>query len=100
MASPATSRATGHGVRGLSARQAQLIALTRAYAAEAGIVVPDQATSTLDPTAEVHAEHGGTLVVIAHRLSSGHAACSCSTDRKPCWVTTTTSSRPHRVTWK
>lgn len=65
----------GHGADGLSAGEAQLLALARAYAAPAGVVVLDEATSTLDPTAEVHAERafaarGGTLVVIAHRLSS------------------------------
>lgn len=41
----------------------------------AGVVVLDEATSTLDPAAEVRAERafaarGGTLIVIAHRLSS------------------------------
>ncbi|PFG47955.1 ATP-binding cassette subfamily C protein [Amycolatopsis sulphurea] len=65
----------GHGAEGLSAGEAQLIALARAYAAPAGIAVLDEATSALDPAAEVRAERafatrGGTLVVIAHRLSS------------------------------
>ncbi|MFD2489773.1 ATP-binding cassette domain-containing protein [Amycolatopsis jiangsuensis] len=65
----------GHGAEGLSAGEAQLIALARAYASPARIVVLDEATSTLDPAAEVRAERafatrGGSLVVIAHRLSS------------------------------
>jgi len=65
----------GHDAEGLSAGEAQLIALARAYASAAGIVVLDEATSALDPAAEVRAERafadrGGVLVVIAHRLSS------------------------------
>ena len=65
----------GHDAEGLSAGEAQLIALARAYAALAGIVILDEATSILDPAAEVRAERafadrGGVLVVIAHRLSS------------------------------
>ncbi|WP_406631016.1 ATP-binding cassette domain-containing protein [Amycolatopsis sp. WGS_07] len=70
-----------HGPATLSAGEAQLLALARAYAAPAGIVVLDEATSALDPAAEVHAERafaarGGTLVVIAHRLSSAARARS------------------------
>ncbi len=61
--------------RELSAGQRQLIALTRAYLSPAGLVVLDEATCHLDPLAEAHAEHafsrrGGTLVVVAHRISS------------------------------
>ncbi|WP_409187014.1 ATP-binding cassette domain-containing protein [Amycolatopsis sp. VS8301801F10] len=63
------------GAAGLSAGEAQLLALARAYAAPAEVVVLDEATSALDPAAEVQAERafaarGGALVVIAHRLSS------------------------------
>ncbi|MCP2166071.1 ATP-binding cassette domain-containing protein [Goodfellowiella coeruleoviolacea] len=59
----------------LSSGEAQLIALARVYASPAGVVVLDEATSRLDPAAEAVAERafarrGGTLVVIAHRLSS------------------------------
>ncbi|WP_051124902.1 ATP-binding cassette domain-containing protein [Amycolatopsis benzoatilytica] len=65
----------GHDAEGLSAGEAQLIALARAYASPAGIVILDEATSALDPVAEVRSERafasrGGVLVVIAHRLSS------------------------------
>ncbi|MFD2467534.1 ATP-binding cassette domain-containing protein [Amycolatopsis silviterrae] len=64
-----------HGAAGLSAGEAQLLSLARAYAAPAGVIVLDEATSALDPAAEAHAENafatrGGTLIVIAHRLSS------------------------------
>jgi ATP-binding cassette, subfamily C, bacterial len=60
---------------GLSAGEGQLIALARAYVADAPIAVLDEATCHLDPTAERQAEQafarrGGTLVVIAHRISS------------------------------
>lgn len=59
----------------LSAGRRQLIALTRAYLAPARLVVLDEATCHLDPAAEARAEtafarRGGTLIVIAHRLTS------------------------------
>jgi ATP-binding cassette subfamily C protein len=59
----------------LSAGERQLIALTRAYLAEARVVVLDEATCHLDPAAERQAEEAfaerpGTLIVIAHRISS------------------------------
>ncbi|MEV6285207.1 ABC transporter ATP-binding protein [Kribbella sp. NPDC051770] len=59
----------------LSAGERQLIALTRAYLSPAPLVVLDEATCYLDPEAERRAEEafatrGGTLIVIAHRISS------------------------------
>jgi ATP-binding cassette subfamily C protein len=59
----------------LSAGQRQLIALARAYLAPARIVILDEATCHLDPATEARAEaafarRGGTLIVIAHRLTS------------------------------
>ncbi|SES12984.1 ABC transporter ATP-binding protein [Lentzea albida] len=65
----------GHGGEGLSAGEAQLLALARVYVTSAGVVVLDEATSHLDPAAEARverafAERQGVLVVIAHRLSS------------------------------
>ncbi|MGH8919831.1 MAG: hypothetical protein ACRD0H_16120, partial [Actinomycetes bacterium] len=59
----------------LSAGERQLIALARAYISAAPIVVLDEATCFLDPGAERRAEEafadrGGTLIVIAHRISS------------------------------
>lgn len=59
----------------LSAGERQLIALARAYLTRAPIVVLDEATCHLDPAAERRAEEafaarGGTLIVIAHRVSS------------------------------
>ncbi|MFC7484020.1 ATP-binding cassette domain-containing protein [Luedemannella flava] len=59
----------------LSAGERQLIALVRAYLSDAPVAVLDEATCHLDPAAERRAEEafaarGGTLVVIAHRLSS------------------------------
>ncbi|MCW2900059.1 MAG: antibiotic transporter ATP-binding protein [Streptosporangiaceae bacterium] len=59
----------------LSAGEAQLIALCRAYLSPARMVVLDEAACHLDPTAEAIAERAfaerpGTLVVIAHRISS------------------------------
>jgi ATP-binding cassette subfamily C protein len=59
----------------LSAGERQLLALVRAYLSPAPVVVLDEATCHLDPVAERRAEEafaarGGTLVVIAHRISS------------------------------
>jgi ATP-binding cassette, subfamily B, bacterial RamB/AmfA len=63
----------------LSAGERQLVALARAYLSPAQLVVLDEATCHLDPTAEAIAEHafaarGGTLVVVAHRISSASRA--------------------------
>ena len=63
----------------LSAGERQLIALARAYLSGARLVVLDEATCHLDPEAEAVAERafaarGGTLVVIAHRISSARRA--------------------------
>jgi ABC-type multidrug transport system fused ATPase/permease subunit len=59
----------------LSAGERQLIALVRAYLSAARLVILDEATCHLDPAAEAHAEEAfarrdGTLIVIAHRISS------------------------------
>ncbi|MEV4575354.1 ABC transporter ATP-binding protein [Nonomuraea jabiensis] len=63
----------------LSAGEKQLIALARVHASPARIVVLDEATCHLDPAAEQRAEEAfagrdGTLVVIAHRISSAMRA--------------------------
>jgi ATP-binding cassette subfamily C protein len=65
----------GHGGVALSTGERQLVALARVHASPARIVVLDEATSHLDPAAEAVVEtafsaRSGTLVVIAHRLSS------------------------------
>jgi ATP-binding cassette subfamily C protein len=59
----------------LSAGERQLIALARAYLSTAPLVVLDEASCHLDPAAERRAEQAfaerpGTLIVIAHRISS------------------------------
>jgi len=59
----------------LSAGERQLLALARAYLSPAPVVVLDEATCHLDPAAERRAEEAfadryGTLIVIAHRVSS------------------------------
>jgi ATP-binding cassette subfamily C protein len=68
----------------LSAGERQLIALARAYLAgigpgQAGLTILDEATCHLDPAAEARAElafarRPGTLIVIAHRISSAARA--------------------------
>lgn len=65
----------GIGGAALSTGEHQLIALARAYASPARIVLLDEATCHLHPAAEDRAERAfaarpGTLVVIAHRISS------------------------------
>lgn len=59
----------------LSAGQRQLLTLVRAYLSPAPLVILDEATCHLDPAAEARVEQAfderpGTLVVIAHRISS------------------------------
>jgi ATP-binding cassette subfamily C protein len=62
----------------LSAGQRQLLTLVRAYLAPAPVAVLDEATCHLDPAAEERVERAfaarGTLVVIAHRISSAMRA--------------------------
>ncbi|MGW2635905.1 ATP-binding cassette domain-containing protein [Streptomyces sp. NPDC001348] len=68
------------GPAALSAGERQLIALTRAYLSPAPLALLDEATCHLDPEAEARAERafaerpGGTLVVVAHRISSARRA--------------------------
>jgi ABC-type multidrug transport system fused ATPase/permease subunit len=63
----------------LSAAERQQVALVRAYVSPARVVVLDEATSALDPVTEARVERAfarrpGTLVVIAHRMSSAFRA--------------------------
>jgi ABC-type multidrug transport system fused ATPase/permease subunit len=80
---PLITRLGGYGAAvnpaALSAGERQLIALARAYLPPARLVILDEATCHLDPAAEEQAEtafsrRGGTLVVIAHRISSARRA--------------------------
>jgi ABC-type multidrug transport system fused ATPase/permease subunit len=59
----------------LSTGERQLIALARVFLSPAQVVILDEATCHLDPVAEDRAERAfaerpGTLIVIAHRISS------------------------------
>ncbi len=63
----------------LSAGERQLIALVRAYLSPASLVVLDEATCHLDAAAEERAERAfaarhGSLIVIAHRMTSARRA--------------------------
>jgi ABC-type multidrug transport system fused ATPase/permease subunit len=67
----------GAGARGLSAGEAQLVALARVFLKDPGLVVLDEASSRLDPQTEWLLERavtrlldGRTGVVIAHRLAT------------------------------
>jgi ABC-type multidrug transport system fused ATPase/permease subunit len=67
----------GPGGRGLSAGEAQLVALARVFLKEPGLVILDEASSRLDPATERLLERavarlleGRTGVVIAHRLAT------------------------------
>jgi ATP-binding cassette subfamily C protein len=80
---PLVERIGGYHVQvqptALSAGERQLIALVRAYVSAARIVILDEATSQVDPVLEARVEQAfaarpGTLVVIAHRLSSAMRA--------------------------
>lgn len=63
------------GGAGVSAGQAQLLALTRAFLRDPGLVILDEASSRLDPATEELLQHaidrllhGRTAIIIAHRL--------------------------------
>ncbi|WP_037837403.1 ATP-binding cassette domain-containing protein [Streptomyces sp. NRRL S-481] len=81
---PLADRLGGLGARvdpaALSAGERQLVALTRAYLSNAPLALLDEATCHLDPETEERAERafaarpGGTLVVVAHRISSARRA--------------------------
>ncbi|MER6384230.1 ABC transporter ATP-binding protein [Streptomyces sp. NPDC001250] len=63
----------------LSSGERQLIALTRVHLSPAPVVILDEATCYLDPAAEARAEQAfatrkGTLIVIAHRITSAQRA--------------------------
>lgn len=67
----------GAGGRGLSAGEAQLVALARVFLKDPGLVVLDEASSRLDPETERLLERavtrllqGRTGIIIAHRLST------------------------------
>jgi ABC-type multidrug transport system fused ATPase/permease subunit len=67
----------GAGGRGLSAGEAQLVALARVFLKNPGLVILDEASSRLDPATERLLEGawtrllaGRTAVVIAHRLAT------------------------------
>jgi len=71
------------GQRGesISAGERQLVALARAYLADADLLVLDEATSAVDPATEgrisealARLQAGRTSVAIAHRLSTAEAA--------------------------
>jgi ATP-binding cassette subfamily C protein len=69
----------GPGGQELSAGERQLVALARVYLSPAVVVLLDEATSNLDPVAEVAAEQAfsrrpGSLLVVAHRISSAMRA--------------------------
>jgi ABC-type multidrug transport system fused ATPase/permease subunit len=63
----------------LSAGERQLMTLVRSYVSPAPIIILDEATCHLDPAAEARVERAfaaraGTLLVIAHRISSARRA--------------------------
>lgn len=67
----------GSGSGGLSAGQAQLLAFTRVFLRDPGVVVLDEASSRLDPATEAlleraidHLLEDRTAILIAHRLAT------------------------------
>jgi ABC-type multidrug transport system fused ATPase/permease subunit len=70
-------RDLGAGGGGLSAGEAQLLAMARVWLRDPDVVVLDEATARVDPETEARLEHavrrlreGRTTLVIAHRLST------------------------------
>ena len=77
MADGGIHRQLGAGGAGLSAGEAQLLALARVWLRDPDIVVLDEATARVDPATEVTLEdavarliEGRTTLIIAHRLST------------------------------
>ncbi|HQU36596.1 MAG TPA: ABC transporter ATP-binding protein [Anaerolineales bacterium] len=69
------------GSRSLSAGEAQLLAFTRVFLKNPGLVILDEASSRLDPATEVKLENaidkllkGRTAIIIAHKLDTLHRA--------------------------
>ncbi len=69
------------GARSLSAGEAQLLALTRVFLRNPGLVILDEASSRLDPVTEQRLERAidkllqnRTAIIIAHRLGTVHRA--------------------------
>jgi len=69
------------GGGGLSAGEAQLLAFTRIFLRDPGLVILDEASSRLDPATERLVERaverlveGRTAIIIAHRLQTVHRA--------------------------
>ena len=65
----------------LSAGEAQLLALTRVFLRDPGLVILDEASSRLDPATEQRMERAidrllqdRTAIIIAHRLGTVHRA--------------------------
>ncbi|MDZ4718158.1 MAG: ABC transporter ATP-binding protein [Roseiflexaceae bacterium] len=71
------------GSAGLSAGEAQLLAFTRVFLRDPGLVILDEASSRLDPATEQRIERavdtllqGRTGIIVAHRLATVHRADS------------------------
>ena len=69
------------GSRSLSAGEAQLLAFTRVFMRNPGLVILDEASSRLDPATEARLERAidkllqnRTAIIIAHRLHTVHRA--------------------------
>ena len=65
------------GGRGLSAGEAQLLAFTRVFLQDPGVIIMDEASSRLDPATEFLIEravdkllHNRTAIIVAHRLQT------------------------------
>jgi ATP-binding cassette, subfamily B, bacterial len=72
-----TQLATTDGGAGLSAGEAQLLALARLFCRQPSVIVLDEATSRIDPVTQAQLEAaterllvGRTAVIIAHRLAT------------------------------
>lgn len=77
LAAAGIDRELGAGGAGLSAGEAQLLALARVWLRDPDLLVLDEATARVDPDTERRIEaavielmHGRTTLVIAHRLST------------------------------
>src|SRR5215207_2555485 len=76
-------RPLGSSGAGLSAGEAQLLALARVWLRDPDLVVLDEATARVDPQTERQIEHGVRMVLVADDDSRFHRLLQLALDIEP-----------------